>query len=134
MPRLQLLVYRDPGQVEVFLNIRLVDGIFEPVAVIIDTGAQNSLLPAQWLERVDTSGGERQEIRIGQAGIARQSFTATQAVVTVFLEDLNGNRSEKFATPMWFAGTDVSLIGFGGILERTTLHLDLPNLSGYLDI
>jgi len=50
MPRLQLRVYRDPGQAEVFLNNKLKDG------------------------------------------------------------------------------------GFGGILERTTLHLDMPNLTGYLQM
>jgi hypothetical protein len=134
MARLQLLVYREPGQAEVYLNLKMKDGNFDRLVTIVDTGAQNSLLPARWLETVDTSAGELRRIVIEQAGIARQSFTATQATVTVYLEDTAGNQSEEFTTAMWFAGTDVSLVGFGGILERATLHLDMPNLSGYLEI
>jgi hypothetical protein len=40
---------------------------------------------------------------------------------------------DPFEVEMLFAGPVEILAGFGGVLNRAVLHLDMPNLSGYLD-
>lgn len=85
------------------------------------------------MTRLETQITERGSITIEQAGIAKQSFEASEAVITVFLEDIAGNRTEDFQILAWFSDTDKALIGFGGVLERAILHLDMPHLRGYLD-
>ncbi len=134
MTRLQLQVYRDPGQVETFLNIRRSIGGYVTRAVIIDTGAEISLLPEYLLDEIAFRPTDRGRFEIQQAGIADQVFSALEAEITVYLEDLTGNRSAEFTIPAWFSRTGMALVGFGGILERVIFHLDMPNLSGYLEL
>ncbi|MBN2304024.1 MAG: hypothetical protein JXQ72_06080 [Anaerolineae bacterium] len=133
MARIQLRMYRDPGQAEVFLNIRRKDGGYEKRAAIVDTGAQVSLLPSLLMNILAYRLSERGSFTIEQAGIATQSFEAIEAYVTVFLEDMSGHRTDDFEVRVWFAGTREVLLGFDGILERGVLHLDMPDLTGYLD-
>ena len=101
---------------------------------IVDTGAQVSLLPRYLMNSVAYRISERGEVMIEQAGIAKQSFKATEAYVTVFLEDAAGNRSETMEIPVWFANTNDVLLGFAGVLDRAVLHIDMPNLAGYIEI
>ena len=75
----------------------------------------------------------RGSFTIEQAGIAEQSFEAVEAYVTIFLEDEAGGRTEELEIRVWFAGTRDALIGFDGILDRAILHLDMPELTGYLE-
>ena len=133
MARIQLRIYRDPGQIEVFLNIKRKDSGYEKRAAIVDTGAQVSLLPSLLMNVLEYRLSERGSFSIEQAGIASQSFEAIEAYVTVFLEDLAGNRTENFETRVWFAATREVLLGFDGVLERGVLHLDMLNLTGYLE-
>lgn len=133
MARLQLRVYRSPGYAETFLQIKGQDNQFAPRVAVIDTGAQITLLPMHLLETIEYRLTQRGNFTIDQAGIAKQSFEAIEAEITVYLEDLAGNRSPEFVVPAWFAQTDKSLIGFGGILEQAIFHLDMPHLSGYLE-
>jgi len=134
MAQIQLRVYQDPGQAEVFLNLKRKDGGYDKRAAIVDTDAQVSLLPSLLMNVLDYRIGEWGSLVVEQAGIAEQAFEAKEAFVTVFLEDVLGNRSEVFEIRVWFAGTREVLLGFDGILDRAVLHLDMPNLSGFLDL
>jgi len=100
---------------------------------VVDTGAQTSLMPDELMPLVEYRLSERGRFVIEQAGIAAQSFDAIEAYVTIFLEDIAGTRSEEFEARVWFTDTIKFLIGFSGILDRAVLHLDMPNLIGYLD-
>ena len=134
MPRIQLRVYSDPGSVEVFLNIRQKDGNDYRLTGVVDTGAAVSLLPVALMPILSyrTIGDA---ITIEQAGIARQAFTATEAIVTLFLEDQTGMRTNPFDATVWFADTDVVLIGFKDILERSVFHLDMRNTqTGWIEL
>jgi hypothetical protein len=133
MARIQLRVYIEPGQAEVFVNVKRKDGSYDKHVGIIDTGAQTSLTPAELMAVLAYRLGEHANVNIEQTGIARQSFEAIEAYTTVFLEDQTGARTEDFEARVWFANTKRLLIGFGGILERAVLHLDMPEMSGYLD-
>lgn len=133
MPRIQLIVYVNPGEANVFVNIKRKDGIDETVTAIVDTGAEAALFPIALLEWLDHEITERGTVTVDQAGIARHSFQATQARINIFLLDTAGNRTEEFQILAWFAETDYSIVGFGGILERAIFHLDMPNLNGYLE-
>ncbi|HEX3054346.1 MAG TPA: hypothetical protein VHP83_27060 [Aggregatilineaceae bacterium] len=133
MTQIQLRVYRDPGQAEVFLNTKRKDGGYDKRAAIVDTGAQISLLPSLLMEMLDYRLSERGSFMVEQAGIAEQSFEAVEAYITVFLEDDTGNRTDDFEILVWFAGTREVLLGFYGVLDRAILHLDTPNLTGYLN-
>ncbi len=133
MTRIQLRVYRDPGQAEVFLNIKRKDNGYEKRASIVDTGAQVSLLPGLLMNILAYRLSERGSFTVEQAGIATQSFEAVEAYVTVFLEDMSGNRTDDFEARVWFAATREVLLGFDGILDRAVLHVDMLNLTGYLD-
>lgn len=125
MPRIRLRTYRDPGRVEGFVNIRRKDGLFETLAAVIDTGAAVSLLPEDLLPDLDHHPTLRGKFIVEQAGIAGQTFEALEATVSLFFEDATGARTTTLETPVWFAKTDVSLIGFAGVLDRATLHIDL---------
>ena len=134
MPRIQLRVYRDPGQAEVFLNIKRKDSGYEKRAAIVDTGAQVSLLPSLLMNILAYRLSERGSFTIEQAGIAPHSFGAIEAYITVFLEDMSGNRTDEFEVRVWFAGTREVLLGFDGVLDRAVLHVDMLNLTGYLEL
>src|SRR5690242_13961061 len=121
MPRIQLRVYIAPGQIDVFCRLKFKNGIYRPFAAIIDTGASVSLFPARLLDDVEYVSTESKPIIIDQAGIARQAFGAIEAVVTITLEDINGNSTQPFKISAWFADTDELLLGFAGVLDRSVL-------------
>lgn len=133
MTRIQLRVYRNPGQAEVFVNIKRKDGGYYTQAGIVDTGAQTSLLPQALAEVVAYRLSERGSFMVEQAGIAQQAFQAVEAYVSLFLEDQAGARTEELEVRVWFARARHVLIGFDDILEHTVLHLDMPNLTGHLE-
>lgn len=134
MARIQLRVYRDPGQAEVFLNIKRKDNGYEKRAAIVDTGAQVSLLPSLLMNVLVYRLSERGSFTIEQAGIATQSFEAIEAYVTVFLEDMSGTRTDDFEVRVWFAATREVLLGFDGILDHAVLHVDMLDLAGYIEL
>jgi hypothetical protein len=134
MTRIQLRIYRNPGQAEVFLNIKRKDSGYEKRAAIVDTGAQVSLLPSLLMDVLAYRLSERGSFTIEQAGIATQAFEAIEAYVTVFLEDMSGNRTDDFEIRVWFAGTREVLLGFDGVLDHAVLHIDMPNLIGYIEL
>ena len=133
MARILLNVYRDPGQVEVFLNIKRKDGGYDKRAAIVDTGAQLSLLPSLLMSVLDYRQTEQGSFTIEQAGIAKQTFQAVEADITLFLEDETGARTNDFTARVWFADTSDILLGFEGVLDRAILHVDMPALAGYID-
>ncbi len=133
MPRIQLRVCSNPGQAEVFVNIRRKDGGYYTQAGIVDTGAQTSLLPQGLAEVLDYRLSERGSFMVEQAGIAQQAFQAVEAYVSLFLEDQTGARTEEVEARVWFARARHVLIGFDNVLEHAVLHLDMPNLTGYLE-
>jgi hypothetical protein len=134
MPRIALRVYQEPGQVEVFINLKRKDGGYDKRAAIVDTGAQVSLLPRLLMGVLDYRLSEQGAFMVEQAGISQQVFEAVEAFVTVFLEDDTGQRTPDFEIRVWFADTRNVLVGFGGVLERLVLHVDTPNLTGYLEV
>ena len=133
MARLQLRVYRDPGQAEVFVNVKRKDGGYDKRAAIVDTGAQVSLLPSLLMNVLDFRMSGDSRFTIEQAGIASQAFEAIEAHVSMFLEDVDGNRTDEFEARVWFAETREVLLGFDGVLDYAVLHLDMPDLTGYLE-
>lgn len=134
MAPITLRVYKEPGQAEVFCNLLMKDGAFERITAVIDTGAQTSLFPIDILDEVAHDFESRQVIHLEQAGISQQAFQGVQCVVTIFLEDIEGNQTRPMEIPAWFANTGIALLGFEGILDQSVLHIDMPTLTGYLDI
>lgn len=96
MTRLQLTIYRNPGQAEIYLKLRRQNEGYETRAVFIDTGAEVSLLPDFLLNDIAYRPSERGRFEIRQAGIADQVFSALEAEITIYLEDMVGNRSSEF--------------------------------------
>jgi hypothetical protein len=132
--RLQLRIYVSPGEAQLFCNLLRKDGIQEKITVTVDTGAEVSLLPDELLDVVQYRLSERERVQIGQAGIARQDFDATEAYITVRLEDDKGNITPTFEVLAWFAPTKQPLIGFEDVLDRAVLHIDMPQRTGWLEI
>lgn len=135
MPRLQLRVYVDPGSVELFVDLKRKDGGYHTIAATIDTGAEASLFPANLLNVVDYRLIEDGTITVEQAGIAQQAFKATEAFVTLFLEDANGIATRDFEALVWFADSEKVLVGFKDILDRAILYIDMRDTrSGWIEI
>jgi hypothetical protein len=134
MPRLQLRLYTEPGEAQIFCNLLRQDGNEEKLTATIDTGAAISLFPRELLDEVVHRPSEYPNVTIGQAGIAAQSFKAFEAYVTISLEDESGHITKPFEIIAWFANTRRRLIGFKNILDSGILHLDLPNRAGWLEI
>jgi hypothetical protein len=125
----------DPGEVEITFGIRRTDQLYERMTGSVDTDAEVCLLPRSLMDKVEYRFSEqRSEIIVDQAGIAKQSFRATEGFVTIILEDKFGNITQPFETRVWFAETDIALIGFDGVLSNAILHIDMPQLSGWLEI
>lgn len=134
MSRIHLRVYLQPGQIEVFCNILRVNGTYERVTTIIDTGAEISFFPIDLLPIVAHDVESREIISLEQAGMAQQQFDGVGCTITLFLEDIEGNQSIPLEVPAIFADTGTALLGFEGVLDRAVLHLDTPRLSGYIEI
>lgn len=134
MPRINLRLYVDPGRADVFVALHRTDNQLHRLAAIIDTGAEISLLPATLMAILEYRPTRRDVITVEQAGIARQAFEATEAYVTLYLEDETGARTGEFEAPVWFADTTVALIGFAGILDRAALHMDMRTRQGWIEI
>jgi hypothetical protein len=133
MKRIKLRIDKRRYRAETFLTLHRIDGVDERLLVIVDTGAQTSLLPRSLLAKIDHRLSERGTFILEQAGIAHQTFEAVEAVIKLSLEDGAGGDTGEFEAPVWFSDTDRLILGFRGVLERAILHLDMPNLSGYLD-
>jgi hypothetical protein len=134
MSRIQLQLYVNPGAAEVFVNIRQKDGIYRRFTATVDTGAEVSLLPLVVLDDVEHRLTTRGKIIVDQAGIANQSVEADEALVTIFLEDQTGARTDEFEVRVWFADTDEVLVGFDGILDRAVLHIDMQKRDGWIEM
>jgi hypothetical protein len=135
MPRLQLRIYVDPGSAEIFVHLKRKDRGYHTIAATIDTGAEVSLFPTNLLNAVEYRLIEHGIITVEQAGIAQQAFKATEAIVTLFLEDENGTITEDFEVQVWFADTKEVLVGFKNILDQAILHIDMRDTrSGWLEI
>lgn len=134
MPRINLRVYTNPGQLEVICNILRVDGNYERITAIIDTGAEVSFFPIDLLNVLVDDVESRKVVSLEQAGIAQQQFDGIESAITVFLEDMAGNQSKMITIPAVFADTGIALLGFEGALERCVFHVDMPRLTGYIEI
>lgn len=132
MTRLQLRFYVHPGEAQIFCNLLRKDGKEEKITATIDTGAAICLFPTELLDVIVY--GETTKLKIDQAGIANQYFEAIQTLITISLEDEFGNMTNLFQIPAWFGATTISLIGFAGVLDRSVLHLDSIQQTGWLDI
>ena len=134
MTQLRLRLYTNPGSVEIFIKLVQKSDEDLRLTAVVDTGAETTLLPNYLKELLEYKTTERGSFVIEQAGIAEQAFEATEAIVTLALEDEFGAQTATFEAPVWFGGTDYVLLGFNGILDRAVLHLDMPNLNGTLDL
>src|SRR5262249_17769580 len=110
------------------------DGSYHRLTAAVDTGAPRSLLPivllSQFEHRVIA-----ENVVIEQAGIAKQFFLATEAIVWLFLEDAVGGRTKELEVRAWFADTEVALLGFNGILDIATLNIDMrQSRAGWIEI
>jgi hypothetical protein len=132
--RINLRLYKEPGAAEIFVNLKRQDGGYELMVAVIDTGAEYSLLPTDLLQILEYEQADRGAFRIEQAGMARQVFEATEATVTVYLEDVAGSRTPEFGARFWFADTRARLVGFKDILDRAALHIDMLKMEGWLEM
>jgi hypothetical protein len=123
MAQINLMLSLQPGMIEVFVNFKGKSGIFDPEIAIIDTGAEQSLFPLEFLE-IYEHRLINENLVIDQAGIAKQGFKAVEAVVRLYFEDKQGNLSDEMDVRAWFAETEEIIIGFQDVLDRATLHVD----------
>lgn len=134
MARIQLRLYVNPGEVEVFVNIRQKTGDDYPTMAKIDTGAAISLLPEKLMPQLDYELVGSGTIELEQAGIAQQSFKAVEARVNLSFQDELGNQTVPRTAVVWFADTHILLIGFRDLLEHAILHIDMPHRDGWIEI
>lgn len=134
MPRISLNIYTSPGQAEVICQLKLKGDDYQRLTATVDTGAAVCLFPRLLLNALDTDPLEPSAITIDQAGIASQSFNAVEANIIIRFEDAQGNVTQPFKIPAWFADTNEPLIGFAGVLDRAVLHIDMLQQTGWLEI
>jgi hypothetical protein len=133
MARIKLTLYIAPGEAETFVNIRCADGSYQRVATTIDTGAELSLFDTNLLQKTECR--EKQKVSIEQAGIAHQSFDAIEAYIKLFLEDADGLKTKEFEILALFAETEANLLGFEGVLDQSTLYIDMClSRTGWIEI
>jgi hypothetical protein len=131
MTRVDLRVYVNPGHAEVYLRFDLANGSTQRVTATVNTGSRGTLLPENFLNRIEYHDPRR--VWIEPEGLTAEAFEAIEADVFVRAEDEVGNQTAPFEIVIWFAGTYDFIAGFNGLLNAAILHLDMPNLSGYLE-
>jgi hypothetical protein len=135
MGRVALILYLSPGEAQVAINFRMKAVGYFTTTVTVDTGAEVSMFPRKWLQTLDYQVASAHEVEIEQAGIASQSFKATEVTVYIFLEDGQGNRTPEIEITAWFSETEQALLGFAGVLDRAKLFIDLEDTqTGWIDI
>jgi hypothetical protein len=123
MSQVALKLNKNPGLVETFVRFKAKEGHYIAWFAFIDTGAQVSLFPLSFLEKLEHRIID-EDFEIEQAGIAGQAFKAIEAEITLYVEDLQGNESQPITVRAWFAQTSKYIIGFQDILDRAELHID----------
>jgi hypothetical protein len=132
--RINLRLSVNPYEVEVFVRFKQVDGIFDTMMGVIDTGAAVSLFPTKWLETVEHRIIEK-DFYIEQAGIAEQAFLAVEAEITIYCEDAQGNESAPMKVRAWFANTTKVILGFRDVLDHAKLYIDYQETrTGWIDL
>lgn len=134
MTRVSLRVTQDPPQAEVMLRCLRFDGNWEFITAVVDTGAEVSLLPSQWRDIIAHDRAETIPMRVERGGRDDVVYDTLEAKVTAYIEDEQGNQSEPFLMTVWFAPTNATLLGMTGALDRAVLHLDMPTLTGYIEL
>ena len=134
MTHIHLRVSIQPGEITTFCNLIRKDNTLERITATIDTGAEVSLFPKELLDVIQHRLTKEGDLTIAQAGIAAQDFKVTEAYITISLEDTKGNITKPFEILAWFAATEVRLIGFQDVLDRATLHIDMPERDAWLEI
>jgi hypothetical protein len=133
MSRVALGLNVEPGSVDLVTNIRLPDGTYYRLTAFIDTGAEISLFPRRLLNFIEHE--VIAERTVDQAGIAGQSFSATEARIKLFFEDATGGETDEIEAIALFADTSIELIGFQDILDRAKLFLDYQETrTGWIEI
>jgi hypothetical protein len=133
MVRINLRVTEAPTPPEVFCSILRWDGELELVGMYVDTGAQTSVLPKKLMQDLKYELLDGGDVLIEQAGIAKQTFNATEALITLRFEDIEGNISVQKQMRVWFAETTKHLLGYTDALEHCELFVDTPSYAGWIE-
>ena len=132
MSRIALRIQQNPPEVEIVCNLLRRDGGHEKLVAFIDTGAEFSFFPLYLMDVVDVY--HPRDVILQQGGIGALTIEAVQATVKMAFEDSSGNVTSIREVQVWFADTEVALIGFENILDQGVLHLDMPAMEGWLQI
>jgi len=134
MIRISLQITQNPPQAEVIIRFLRKDGSWLFVTATVDTGAEITFLPEDILNVIDYNTAQTSYLTVERAGIRNADYKVTETIVTVQLEDAFGNISQPFEMPIWFGQTKVQLFGMTNAIQRGVLHLDMPSLSGYIEL
>lgn len=132
MSRIALQIQQNPPEVEIVCNLLRRDGGHEKVVAFIDTGAEVSLLPLYLMDVIDVH--QPADVVLQQGGIGALTIEAVQATINIAFEDSSGNVTSFRKAQVWFADTEVALIGFESILDQGVLHIDMPARDGWLQL
>lgn len=131
MSRINLRLYQSPYQAETIIAFDTRFGTIERMAALVDTGAAKSLLPITILDLVPHT--KPRTVTLEQAGISSHQFYAIEAMLTLWLEDTNGNLTKPMEAVVWFTHTSDALLGFEDVMAHAILHIDMPQQQGYLE-
>jgi hypothetical protein len=134
MTRLNLILATSPYEAQIFVRFKLQVGDFDAMIGVIDTGAEVCLFPIEWLKITEHHLLDN-DVILEQAGIAKQSFEAVEAEITLYCEDALGNESTPIKVRAWFAETTKVILGFRDVLDHAKLYIDYQeSRSGWIDL
>ena len=110
-------------------------GWSKPYSGIIDTGAHLTAIPSSMWEKISFIQ------KIGKSklfGLSKRKECALQgelAIVTLILIDEMGNQTPELKLMAFLAETDQIplILGFNGLLEKVSLHLDYAHAIAYIE-
>jgi hypothetical protein len=132
MKRIALRIQQNPPEVEIVCNLLRRDSGHEKLIAFMDTGAEVSLFPLYLMDVIKVY--QPTDVILQQGGIGALTIEAVQATVAIAFEDSDGNVTSFREVQVWFADTEVALIGFEGVLDQGVLHIDIPAQNGWLQI
>jgi hypothetical protein len=133
MPQISLNLITQPHEIETNIIMKSKGAFVYRSIGIVDTGAQKCLFPLNMLDFLDYEDVE--EVELEQAGIAKQTFRAKEATISLKLEDRYANTSPELTVRAWFADTDKIIIGFQDILDRAALYADFRQTqTGWIEL
>lgn len=117
------------------LQFKTARGWSKPYPAIVDTGAHLTAIPASIWKKSISLGDGRKYTLFGLSKKQECGLSGELARLSIILVDEEGNQTREIVLSAFLAETDQIplLLGFSGLLEQLSLHVNYHQNSAYVE-